>query len=372
MMTYCPSSPFAWGKFTYIFMLLLVSGIIGAHVFLYPFITKTVTVMKLNPITAAVNVPIGQSNDVRTHLHEFESTRWFGMRRCLSVPRVPPFPPQMTIVKVCSMCNTSYWMAFPTKRTLIDHSFPGENGIYMEMATGIWDTAETRLVNAVLSFGCRSGKSRALMVDVGMNTGYFSGMALAAGCRVVAFEPTKYHHPYALMTAMLSGHEKHFKLHKLAASDKTGEKIRFDDWSFVSSEKVKKSDDSLSTVTTIRVDDVVREDVLYLKVDVEGNEPAVFQGLRKLLESKVVLVILWENYPLETTANIILPADYLKKLGYFISELHHGGAGNFVALHPRVDPVLRETIMAMKEINIKGIYTYSGLDWWNYTDAKII
>ena len=367
-----PSSPFAWGKLTCTLTLLLISGIIGAYIFLYPFVTKTDTFMKLNLITTAVNASTGQSNDVRTHLHEFESTRWFGIRRCLSVPRIPPFPPQITIVKVCSMCNASYWMAFPTKLTLQDHLFPGENGIYMQMATGIWDTAETRLVNAVLSFGCRSGKAPALMVDVGMNTGYFSGMALAAGCRVVAFEPTKYHHPYALVTAMLSGYEKRFTLHKLAASDKTGEKIPFDDWSFVTSESIKKSGDTLSSVTTIRVDDVVREDVLYLKVDVEGNEPAVFRGLRKLLETKVVLVILWENFPFETTEHIDLPADYLKKLGYFISELHHGGAGNFVALHPRVDPALRETIMAMKETNIKEIYTYSGLDWWNYTDAKII
>jgi FkbM family methyltransferase len=354
------------------FVLLLFSGIICASIFLYPFLMKIDTAMKLNAITTAVNASIGQFNDVRAHLHDFESTRWFGMRRCLTVPRIPPFPPQMTIVKACSMCNTSYWMAFPTKLTLLDHRFPGENGIYMEMATGIWDTAETRLANAVLSFGCQSGKSRALMVDVGMNTGYFSGMALAAGCRVVGFEPTKYHHPYALVTAMLSGYEKHFTLYPLAASDKTGEEIPFDDWSFVTSENIRKSGDTLSTVTTIRVDDVVHEDVLYLKVDVEGNEPAVFRGLRKLLESKVVLVILWENYPFEKTENIELPADYLKKLGYFISELHHGGAGNFVALHPRVDLVLRETIMSMKDINIKGIYSYSGLDWWNYTDAKII
>ena len=83
------------------------------------------------------------------------------------------------------MCNTSYWMAFPTNLTLQYYYFAGENGIRIEMARGIWDTAETRLANAVLSFGCRSGKTPALMVDVGMNTGYFSGMALAAGCRVV-------------------------------------------------------------------------------------------------------------------------------------------------------------------------------------------
>ena len=343
-----------------------IFGIAGATILVYLSISIATTAVITSAAITRRSSSSGQSVDVRTNLREFESARWYGIPRNTPALNIPNFPPQMTLVKVCSICNTSYWMAFPTNLTLKHYYFPGENGMYMEMATGIWDTAETRLVNAVLSFGCRSGKSRALMVDVGMNIGYFSGMALAAGCRVVAFEPTKYHHPYALVTAMLSGYEKHFTLHKLAASNKTGEKIPFNDWSFVASEKIHKSGDTLPTVTTIRVDDVVREDVLYLKVDVGGNEPAVFQGLRKLLNSNVVLVILWENFPFETTENIELPADYLKKFGYVISELHHGGAGNFVALHPRVDPVLRETIMTMKEANIKDALAGHGLKWRNY------
>ena len=264
------------------------------------------------------------------------------------------------------MCNTSYWMAFPTNLTLQYYYFAGENGIRIEMARGIWDTAETRLANAVLSFGCRSGKSPALMVDVGMNTGYFSGMALAAGCRVVAFEPTKYHHTYATITAMLSGYEKRFTLHKLAASDKTGDKVPYNDWSVDESAKPQVGGTELPYVFTTRVDDVVREDVLYLKVDVEGHEPKVFRGLSELLEKKVVPVIVWEHSEEKRNDSIPLPGDYLKKLGYFITDLHHGGIGNFVALHPQIHPTLRDIIMAMKEINIKDAMAGHGLNWWTY------
>ena len=257
-------------------------------------------------------------------------------------------------------------MVFPTNLTLKHYYFAGENVIRMQMARGIWDIAETRLANAVLSYGCRAAHSPNLMVDVGMNVGYFSAMALAAGCRVVAFEPTEYHHPYAMMTAILSGYQNHFTIQKLAASDKTGEKIPFNDWSVAHSTNEEKDGTRLPHVLTTRVDDIVNEDVLYLKVDVEGHEPEVFQGLSKLLTTKVVLVIVWEHSVVERTGNIPLPGKYLSELGYFVSELHHGGGGNFVGLHPKVDPILRDTIMSMKDINIQDVIAHRGVNWWDY------
>ena len=347
------TSILVWRKNIYVVTLLLVSIAAAAYIF-------------LPPLAVITSESTRQSIDVRPQLLEFAAAKWYAIPRTQSVLSIPKFPPQMTIVKVCSICKTSYWMAFPTNLTLQHYYFAGENGIFIEMAIGLWDTAETRLANAVLSFGCQSGKSPALMVDVGMNTGYFSGMALAAGCRVVAFEPTKYHHPYALVTAMLSGYQDRFTLHRLAASDKTGEKIPFNDWSVDASAKTKQDGQDLPHVFTTRVDDVVHEDILYLKVDVEGHEPEVFRGLTEVLKNKVVLVILWEHSEVQRNQSVQLPADYLTKLGYFISELHHGGAGNFVAMHPRVDPILRETIMAMKAINMKDALSSHGLNWWNY------
>lgn len=291
--------------------------------------------------------------DVRMHLRDFESEKWYAIPRKSSTMKVPNFPPQILIVKMCSICNYPYWVAFPTNLTLKYFHFSGENSIFIAMEEGIWDIAQTRLADAVLSFGCRARKNPALMIDIGMNTGYFSGMALAAGCRVVAFEPKKYYHPYALVTAMLSGHEERFSLHKLAASDKTGAKIPFNDRSVSESAERAKTQYMLPYVFTTRVDDIVHENVLYLKIDVEGNESAVFRGLTALLTKKTVLVIVWKHKEAERKENVQLPADHLKKFGYFVSELHHGGAGYFVALHPQVDPVLRETILAMKELNIK-------------------
>ena len=257
-------------------------------------------------------------------------------------------------------------MAFPTNLTLQYYYFAGENVIHMQMARGIWDIAETRLANAVLSYGCRSTHSSRLMVDVGMNIGYFSAMALAAGCRVVAFEPTEYHHPYAMMTATLSGYQNRFTFYKLAASNKTGVKIPFNDWSVAQSMNQQENGTLLPYTLTTRVDDIIHEDVLYLKVDVEGHEPEVFLGLSELLETKMVLVIVWEHSTVERTGNIPLPAKYLSDLGYFVSELHHGGVENFVGLHPKVDPILRDTIMSMKDINIKDVMAHRGVNWWDY------
>jgi len=46
--------------------------------------------------------------------------------------------------------------------------------------------------------------------------------------------------------------------------------------------------------TVVSLDDVVREDVLYLKVDVEGFEPSVFKSAHQLLEKYRVHYILFE------------------------------------------------------------------------------
>lgn len=358
-----------WKKFPHVITLMFSFAFIGGSIHMYR------STSRANVLTSSVITEIGWSTDqsinLRDHLRDFEAAKWYAKPRNTSTMKVPIFPPQMTIVKMCSMCNTSYWMAFPTNLTLQYYCFGGENSMFIELARGFWDTAETRLANAVLSFGCRASKSPALMVDVGMNIGYFSAMALAAGCRVVAFEPTKYHHPYALVTAMLSGHGERFTLHKLAASNISGEKIPFDDWSFSETAEKEKRGQTLPYVYTTRVDDVVQEDVLYLKVDVEGHEPVVFQGLIRLLSKKTVLVIVWEDSEVQRKEPVELPANQLKRLGYFISELHHGGAGNFVALHPKVDPVLRETIMAMKEVNIRDSLAGQGLNWWDYQDRNI-
>jgi len=101
------------------------------------------------------------------------------------------------------------------------------------------------------------------------------------------------------------------------------------------------------TIESIRVDDVVREDVLYLKMDIEGHEPEGFRGLSELLRRHQVDFILWEHTPhyYSTLDKETPPAAILRDLGYWVSELHHGGSGNYIAAHPKANAALRRRIM---------------------------
>ena len=103
--------------------------------------------------------------------------------------------------------------------------------------------------------------------------------------------------------------------------------------------------------------------VLYLKIDIEGHEPAAFRGMKKLLKDHVVHVILWEDSPnLYTEAGRARPpATMLSELGYWVSERNHGGAGNYVAVHPRADKKLKRKIEAMKYMSIKDVNSHRGL-----------
>ena len=93
-------------------------------------------------------------------------------------------------------------MAVPTTNAMATFDYPGGNVQEALLTYGLWDVAETKLAAMALSHGCSGGK---LMVDVGSNTGFFSAMALAAGCRVKAFDGSAVHRPYLATTAKLSG-----------------------------------------------------------------------------------------------------------------------------------------------------------------------
>ena len=102
-----------------------------------------------------------------------------------------------------------------------------------------------------------------------------------------------------------------------------------------------------------------------MKVDVEGHEPEVFRGMRRLLSRSRVQVILWEHTPhlyARKRDREKPPKAWLEEMGYWVSRLHGGGARNYVALHSSVDPVLRRAVKAMQEDNIADVLKGAGID----------
>jgi hypothetical protein len=149
-------------------------------------------------------------------------------------------------------------MAVPRTTTLSSpRSYFASNVQADVQRLGYWDQLETLAASIILEHGCRCPmpappRSRRLMVDAGANTGYFSAMALSAGCRVAAFEPNPKHEPYLRMSAALSDAGEALMLHQLVVSDVTGADIPFDGWSVVGSSEVGP------IAKSVRIDDVVQ------------------------------------------------------------------------------------------------------------------
>ena len=107
----------------------------------------------------------------------------------------------------------------------------------------------------------------------------------------------------------------------------------------------------------MRLDEQIHEDILYLKVDVEGHEPAAFRGMERLLDHHVVHVIVWEHSAHQYTdadRKSRAPAELLKARGYWISALGHAGMGNYVAIHPKASAALRAKVQALKPVPRKA------------------
>jgi hypothetical protein len=76
-------------------------------------------------------------------------------------------------------------------------------------------------------------------------------------------------------------------------------------------------------------------------------------------------VILWEHTPhlyKRDGDRANPPAKVLQGLGYWVSELHFGGAGNYVALHPRVPDSLRRALLGMQAANLADVKSQAGID----------
>ena len=167
---------------------------------------------------------------------------------------------------------------------------------------------EARLVAALLEQNCKRSASKAdLVLDVGANSGFFSLLAAAHGCRAFSFEPTSLLASLLNTSAIANGFERRLTvIQKLVTGDAEG--VRFNGWNAVvagedlttngtpninlaKKEMAKMEDMSGRTVS---IDQLVDEDVLYLKLDVEGHEGSAFRSATRLFQTRKVHYIFFE------------------------------------------------------------------------------
>lgn len=160
-----------------------------------------------------------------------------------------------------------------------------------------------------------------LAVDVGANVGIYSGRLAQICPRVHSFEPIPH-----LANALREKLPTSVTVHQSALSNSTGTvelripyrgDVELHGASTLEPGNPLPGSTQIQTIpcTVERLDDVLRERVGFIKIDVEGHELAVLEGARRILgECKPVLLIESEKRHNSNAPENVF--SYLAKLGY--------------------------------------------------------
>jgi FkbM family methyltransferase len=232
-----------------------------------------------------------------------------------SASRLPPAAPLFVGAGDCAPVNWTSAPAVEPELTLVSGVFLGDAPLTFSLAApptqasfvstfmttsaadghgGMWAPVETLIFLYVLG-----NRPAPLVVDVGVNVGYFSALALALGATVVGFEPQARAHPYLVRTAAWSGAaaRARWALFPCAIgpdrghiSMSTTEKWGFSQVDFIDGARAPAPNgpdfgghDASRPQRTpmVRLNDVLspKARVRLLKVDTEGFELEVFKGV---------------------------------------------------------------------------------------------
>jgi len=184
------------------------------------------------------------------------------------------------------------------------------------------------------------------VVDVGANYGYYTllaashvgwdGRSNTAG-RVYAFEPNPRTFEVLTKNVHVNGFQSIVRLHSTAALDEQKKMPLHRMEKFVGTSSLFEPvgqpepdcDPALRPlVDTVRLDDVIQEPVDLMKMDAEGSEPLIFQGMRGILGRSPNLTIFLEFY-VPMIRQTMAPSrflDEIRDLGFSIQWFTPWGA----------------------------------------------
>ncbi|KAG2497667.1 hypothetical protein HYH03_004406 [Edaphochlamys debaryana] len=253
----------------------------------------------------------------------------------------------------------------PTKDVDVSH--------HME-ANAIVEAQITKVFYWILKHRCKTGKDN-LFVDVGANFGWFAVLAAKLGCRVIAYEPVplfrwflEYNvHVNDLMSridirAVVVSQERDRSMTMVVPTTGIWGTAGIDGLNIDKSIEGKKEE---IDVPSVRLEDEVKEDVLLMKVDVEGWEYAVIQGAEGLLSKYNVENIVMEYSPgvaerhwdfPKMNDTVLMLVDLMHRYGY---QIGHIGEGKYL-LGPYDQPP--EPMWGVSLDNLK--YDYTDVQLW--------
>ncbi|MDQ8729780.1 FkbM family methyltransferase [Bradyrhizobium sp. LHD-71] len=167
--------------------------------------------------------------------------------------------------------------------------------------------------------------SNAITVDVGANRGLYTRELARCSKHVHAFEPTK-----QMADLLRRTSASNVQIHEIAISDRDGVatlSVPLDgDQAVHSLASIEQRTDAetcaMETVRTARLDSAVKDDVAFVKVDVEGHELHVLKGATGVIERSrpVFLVEAEERHSSSATASVFEFFKAQSYRGFFILD----------------------------------------------------
>ncbi|GFR50178.1 hypothetical protein Agub_g12345 [Astrephomene gubernaculifera] len=213
---------------------------------------------------------------------------------------------------------------------------------------GMVEAGITAIAYKLLEGRCnRADGRRELFVDVGANFGWFAILAAKLGCRVVAYEPVPLFHAFFEYSVHLNDLTSLIDIRPLVVSHESGKTLKMvvparGIWGTAGIDglnidpAIQSTQESIE-VASVRLEDEVKEDVLLLKVDVEGWEWAVMRGAAGLLKKYQVENVVMEYSPGvperhfkfdDMAATPTMLADLISLYGFRIGHIGDAGKHN--------------------------------------------
>jgi FkbM family methyltransferase len=188
---------------------------------------------------------------------------------------------------------------------------------------GIYEPIETDLVKKVIKKGSN-------VLDIGANIGYYT-LIFANLCgkhgKVYAFEPEPENFLILKKNIELNGYHNVILINK-AVSNKTGKTKLYLSEYHHTAHTIYNSNDNRPyiEIETITLDDFFinfKERIDLVKMDVEGSEPGIIEGMSSLLQNNADIKIISEYFPNAIMKYGKEPEEYLKIFENKGFELHN-------------------------------------------------
>jgi FkbM family methyltransferase len=180
--------------------------------------------------------------------------------------------------------------------------------------SGRWEETETRLFSSLVKEGMT-------VVDIGANVGYYTLLAarlVGPKGRVYAFEPSPGNFALLSRNVEANGYKNVILIPKAVSNRSGTASLRIDRASSGghSLSNFRGGADSIE-VETISLDDYFAcrsETIGVLKMDAEGAEVAILDGMSEVLERNPDLTLLTEFFPRAVQGLGYVPEDYIREL----------------------------------------------------------